>query len=105
MNINEFYPVRVRQRRRRRCTVPLARTTTTTAAASERAAFNASHLRASVSVAFDAGVFVCLCFVRFPACFASKTSCDGKTELSGLETMKLTLCSRPQISKWNSLFA
>ena len=100
MNINEFYPVRVRQRRRR--TVPLARTTT--AAASERAAFNASRLRASVSVAFDAGVFVCLCFVRFPACFASKTSCDGKTELSGLETMKLTLCS-PQISKWNSLFA
>ena len=103
MNINEFYPVRVRQRRRRR-TVPLARTTTA-AAASERAAFNASHLRVSVSVAFDAGVFVCLCFVRFPACFASKTSCDGKTELSGLETMKLTLCSRPQISKWNSLFA
>ena len=105
MNINEFYPVRVRQRRRHHHrTVPLARTTTT-AAASEQAAFNASHLRASVSVAFDAGVFVCLCFVRFPACFASKTSCDGKTELSGLETMKLTLCSRPQISKWNSLFA
>ena len=102
MNINEFYPVRVRQRRRHR-TVPLARTTTA-AAASERAAFNASRLRASVSVAFDAGVFVCLCFVRFLACFASKTSCDGKTELSGLETMKLTLCS-PQISKWNSLFA
>ena len=105
MNINEFYPVRVRQRRRRR-TVPLARTTTTAAAAaSERAAFNASHLRASVSVVFDAGVFVCLCFVRFPACFASKTSFDGKTELFGLETMKLTLCSRLQISKWNSLFA
>jgi len=35
MNINEFYPVRVRQRRRRR-TVPLARTTTA-AVASGRA--------------------------------------------------------------------